>query len=240
MNAYFVGKLAAYKGTLNNENAPNGGIFTGDPTCYGIFDSYTNKYILALEEINRYNSQGYLIFHQDADTLCFLETRATDEGFESRYSYHPEGLQSLNNLLVSFNNGEIWKHDSDTYCNFYGIQYSAYIEGVFNDSVLEKKTWQALTQISNTVWECPNISTNVVSYGNVKQQSELIEQDFTTFEGEPSAGFLRDKNSVGGLLNGNYLKGSYIIIRFQKNNANQLIILNGVSVFVQDSPLTPK
>lgn len=237
-NAFFVAKSTAYKDTLNNGFAPNGGIYTGNPTGYGVFDSYTNKYILALEEINRYNSQGYLTFHQDPETICFLETRDKDEGFESKLSYHPEGLASLNNLLVTFKNGELWKHDSSVYCNFYDIQYPAYIEAIFNDGMLMKKTWEALTLMTNDIWECPIISTNVISYGTKKQESELIEQDFTIFEPYPSTSFLRDKNSVGGLLNGDFLKGSYIIVRFQKANANQLVILSAVSVLAKDSPLT--
>ncbi len=237
-NAFFVARLAAYKDDLNNGNAPHGGIYTGNPTCYGIFDSYTNKYIISLEEINRYNAQGYLTFHQDAETIAFLETRDEDEGFESKYSYHSEGMESLNNLLISFKEGELWKHDSDTYCQFYGINYTAYITGVFNDAILQKKTWEALTLISEVKWSCPVIYTNVNSYGNVKQESELIEEDFELFEQYPSAGLKKDKNSVGGLLNGNWLKGGYIVIRFQKNDASNLVILCGVSLVLRDSALT--
>lgn len=240
-NAFFVSELKAYKSTLNNGNPPNGGVYTGNATVYGVFDSNTNKYIIALEQIDRYNSQGYPIFHQDPTTLVFLETRDEDEGFESKYSYHPEGMDSLNNLLVTFSNGQIWRHDNNTlYCNFYGVQYATYIEGIFNDGALEKKTWEAVTQVSNTIWECPVISTNVNSYGSVKQQSLLIEQDFTLFEDMPSAGFLRDLNSIGGLLNGDYLKGSYVIIRFLKQDARSLVILNAVSVLIKDSALTAK
>jgi len=53
-NAFFVAKLKAYRQDLNNGIAPTGEVYTGNPCIYGAFDSYTNKYILALEEINRY------------------------------------------------------------------------------------------------------------------------------------------------------------------------------------------
>jgi len=52
-NAFFVDKLAAYRQELNN-GIPSNGVYTGNPCIYGVFDAYTNKYILALEEINRY------------------------------------------------------------------------------------------------------------------------------------------------------------------------------------------
>lgn len=51
-NAFFVSKTAAYRRDLNNGVAE--GIYTGDPCIYGVFDANTNKYIIALEEINRY------------------------------------------------------------------------------------------------------------------------------------------------------------------------------------------
>lgn len=237
-NAFFVPKLVYYKNTLNNGNPPAGGVYTGNPTCYGIFDSYTNKYIISLEEINRYDSQGDLIFHQDAHTISFLETRDESEGFESMYSYASEGMDSLNNLLVSFKNGTIWTHDSNIFCNFFGVQYSAYIDGVFNDSVLEKKTWQALTQISDTIWNCPLIYTNVMSYRNQRQETVLIERNFKLLEQYPSASILRDRNSKKGIYNGDFMKGSYIVIRFQKTNPNELVTLSGVSVLYKDSALT--
>ncbi len=237
-NAFFVAQLVAYKTDLNNRNAPPDLIYVGNPTCYGVFDSYTNKYIISLEEINRYNVQHSLIFHQDPTTISFLETRGESEGFESKYSYHSEGMECLNNLTVSFKNGELWKHDSTTYCSFYGIQYTAYITGVFNDNILQKKSWQALTLMSEVKWSCPVMYTNVNSYGTTKQESELIEEDFEFFEQYPSAGLLRDKNSVDGLLNGSYLKGSYLVVRFQKNDASNLVILVGAALVIRDSALT--
>lgn len=239
-NAFFVLNLAAYKSGLNNGNPPNGGVYTGDPTVYGVFDSYTNKYIIALEEINRYNSQGYLTFHQDPKTIAFLETRDDTEGFESPYSYFPENLTSIDNLLITFKDGQLWTHDSSVYCNFYGIQYDTYIDGVFNDGILEKKTWLSVSQVSNIIWNCPLIYTNVMSYGNQRQESSLVEQNFKLLEQYPSAAFRRDRNSKEGIINGDFMKGGYMVIRFQVTSANELVILRAASVLAKDSALTSK
>lgn len=239
-NNFFVSKLKYFNQTYNNGFGAGGQRYEGSPTVYATFNEYINRVIISLEEINRYNSQGSLIFHQEPYTVSFAETRDTTEGFESILSYHPEGLDCLNNLLVSFLNGEIWKHDSAVYCNFYGAQYNAYIQGVFNDNILEKKTWEALTQISNTKFACPVIYTNVNSYAGQRQETELIEEDFTTFEEYPSSAILRDKHSIGGLINGDTMKGGYMVIRFQKANASTFIELSGVSVLFRDSPLTSK
>lgn len=239
-NAFFVSQGVAYNDSLNNGYAASGQPYTGNPTVYSVYNEYTNKVVIAFEEINRYDSGGTLTFHQDPVTISFLETRDTSEGFESKYSFHPEGMDCMNNLLVAFKDGQIWTHDSDTYCNFFGTQYSAYIEGVFNDNILEKKSWEALTQISDTIWECPVIYTNVMSRGTQRQESALITRNFTKFEEYPSAAILRDRHSNGGIYNGDFLKGAYMVVRFQKSNATDLVTLSGVSVLIKDSPLTAK
>ena len=51
-NAFFVSKTAAYRRDLNN--GVGNGVYTGNPCIYGVFDANTNKYIIALEEITRY------------------------------------------------------------------------------------------------------------------------------------------------------------------------------------------
>lgn len=55
-NAFFVPILKAYRQNLNNGIAPEGQVYTGNPCIYGVFDAYTNKYIIAMEEINRYSA----------------------------------------------------------------------------------------------------------------------------------------------------------------------------------------
>jgi len=57
MNSFFVSKLKAYRTSLNNGFGPSGNTsdYYGNPCIYGSFDAFTNKYIIALEEINRYS-----------------------------------------------------------------------------------------------------------------------------------------------------------------------------------------
>ncbi len=352
-NSFFVNQLKAYAKTLNTGIPPQGGVYTGDPTVYGCFDFFTNKYIIAFENITRYNyvivapttapiatlaAGGLLtvgntysyeitfvnglgqespvslpsnsqvtdlsnrtinltaipissdptvtarriyrtlgtsgvynqiaqindnttttysnnaetdlggspdaatkvIFQQNPVTIIFNETRDQSEGFECKTPYYPEGMESLGTLLVSFKNGQLWTHNNPVYCNFYGTQYDAYIEGVFNDSPLNKKTWQTLEESASDVWECDEITTELMSYGSTPQQSNLIPQDFKLLEGKQNASFLRDSNSIGGVLNGDYLKGSWIKIRLTKKSASNFVFLNSISAKWVESAITPK
>jgi hypothetical protein len=68
------------------------------------------------------------------------------------------------------------------------------------------------------------------------QISDLVASDFTkatlvdgattvtinSVEGVYSASLLRDKNSVGGILNGNVLKGNYLLVEIVSTESTKL------------------
>jgi hypothetical protein len=58
-NSFFASKLAAYRQDLNNGSTADDSVYTGNPCIYGVFDAFTNKYIIAMEEINRYSDCNY-------------------------------------------------------------------------------------------------------------------------------------------------------------------------------------
>jgi len=170
-----------------------------------------------------------------AYTMAFDEA---NNAFEGERSYQPENWCCLGTLLVSFKNGQCWTHDSSVYNNFYGIQYESSITGVFNENPLDKKTFMGIMEVSNAIWDCPAITTNIPSTNTV-QQSNLISQDFALIEGQYNATFLRDINSPGGLINGDSLKGVYMIIQFraQASIANVYTYLGLLKMRFTDSPL---
>ena len=228
MNNYFVESLKLYNSNLNT-TIPS----TGTPTVYGAFDAYTNKYIIALEEIVRGGSTL-----QTASTIAFLESRKANEGFETFVSYHPENMGALNNLFVTFKNGYIYTHNSSTYNYFYGVQYGSYIDVVFNDQPIDKKTFLSITETANAIWYCPSIKSQVSSGTTATvQQTAIVAARFASLEGQYSSAIPRDQNSPGGLVNGNTMHGNYLIVRFQKDSANVFYYINTVSLNYNNSPL---
>ena len=173
-------------------------------------------------------------FYQAPYTISFDENA---NAFEAFYSYFPEFMGEVNVTLFTFKNGQIWQHGTSPYCNFYGTQYSASITNVFNTASLDKKTWISVMETGSAIWACPVIYTQMNSYGTTKQESELLESDFQTLETEYHASFLRDTNSQGGLLEGDSLKGGYIVIKFEKTNANSFVYLNSATTKYINSPL---
>jgi hypothetical protein len=108
---------------------------------------------------------------------------------------------------------------------------------VFNSSSLDKKTWISIMETANTIWQCSYIYTQMNSYGTQKQESILIDADFEVLESEYHASFLRDVNSIGGILEGSALKGNYIVVKFEKSNANSFVYLNSATAKYINSPL---
>lgn len=171
------------------------------------------------------------------------ETIAFDEGrnfFSAFYDFAPEQIVCAENVLYSFRNGKMYIHDAtgaNQYNKFYGVYHDPIITRVFNAGLIEKKSWMSVTEVSNTIWDCPEIYTNQFSYGTTPQQSNLITQDFVQLESTYSASFWGDTNSIGGLM-GDSLKGNLIVIKFRAPNATNLVTLSAINLYWIDSPFT--
>lgn len=170
-------------------------------------------------------------------TIGFDETRNC---FTSLYNFAPECIVCAENTLYSFRNGRMYIHDqtaAGTMNKFYGISYDSTITRVFNAGLIEKKSWMSLTEIANSIWDCPAISTNYYSYGTTVQQSNLISQDFADIESTYSAAFWGDQNSIDGIL-GDVLKGNLMVIKFRATIPNSLSTLSIINLYFIDSPYT--
>lgn len=161
--------------------------------------------------------------------------------FCSFYGYHPEWALGANDIVYTWKDGDLWKHNNTTdYCNFYGTQDDASVSVVMNNNLLTKKSWNSLNEIASDVWEVPEMYTNSYSYGTQPQQSNLVPAEFTILEGNPSTAIKRDVNSPGGKINGNFMKGNYLVLKLQKTSAQSLVTLSEISVRFTESPLTAK
>jgi hypothetical protein len=117
------------------------------------------------------------------------------------------------------------------------VQYDSSITPVFNAQGIMKRSFKSITEVATDVWDCPLIYTNVMSYGTQRQESNLIPADFETKESNFTAAFRHDVWSIGGLINGDDLKGNYMAVQLRKQNASMLTNLAFVAVHYIDSPL---
>lgn len=154
-------------------------------------------------------------------TLAFNEVKNC---YTSFYSFNPEAIVNFENKLASFKNGQLYIHDSSTQNNFYGTQYSSSITLVFNKDNILKKTFDYLTLDSTDYWTSATMGDVNTSLG---QSSNLVQSDYEIHEGLYHGALQRDNNSLGGVINGDYLKGTWLETKFS-NSATNLVYLSGL------------
>jgi hypothetical protein len=154
-------------------------------------------------------------------TLAFNEVK---NAYTSFYSFNPESIVNFENKLASFKNGQLYIHDSSTQNNFYGTQYSSSITLVFNKDNIIKKTFDYLTLDATDYWTSATMNDVNTSLG---QSSNLVQSDYEIHEGLYHGALLRDNNSLGGIINGDYLKGTWLETKFS-NSATNLVYLSGL------------
>jgi len=175
------------------------------------------------------------ISYSPAQTLSFSEE---ENSFESYLSYFPEMMCNLGTLLITFKNGNLYTHDNTVYNRFYDVDYESYWKPVFNENPLQKKTFLSITEAADVIWDCPEIISQVNSYGVVPQTTNLVEAEIKPLEGQYHSSIKRDSNSRGGKVNGAIMKGNWLTVKFRVQNASTLRTLNIVSLKYINSPLT--
>ena len=254
---YFVDPVRGYQCRLSNDGiTPISEIYKGQYTIRALLTPYNKPYIRS----NGINSKviGFYDFFEEQyhcilqegtlggstignHNFSFNEKRNAYSCFS--YDFIPEWIICAEDVTYSWKEGQLYIHNSSTTNNFYGIQYPSSIKCAFNQNLPEKKTWISLTEMANTIWHCPSIESSLISIAqlNLKQQSNLITQDFAQLEETYSASFLRDINSIGGIIEGDALKGNLLIINFELpvENSGQLSYLNEISVKYITSQLSP-
>lgn len=164
----------------------------------------------------------------------------------SFYTYIPDNAFSLFTNTYSLFNGDLYVHKSGSLSrnNFYGIDYQSIIQFVDNVQPIVPKSYLSLSIQCN---ELMVTGDNGITT-SLGQVSELAAQDFikdyltdgtsnynvTTIEGIYSASFWRDKNT--DLLNGDQLKGNYIIITLVSTN-NSALLLYTINIVARHSPI---
>ena len=207
-------KAQYYITELSNKYSSNkAGTLGGNAKVLGTYNYFEEEYVSVF--------QGYS--GQPNTTLAFNEYRNCYTGF---YDYAPEAITSVEGSTITFKNGGLYLHDNTSnYATFYGTQYPASITFVFNEQGLMKKDFNAISLDSfPTAWTSASTSDIVTSLG---QNSNLVASDYETYEGFFHAGLMRDSNSLGGVINGDYLKGAWMEIKLS-NTSNNLVYLSGL------------
>jgi hypothetical protein len=82
-------------------------------------------------------------------------------GWSSFWSYRPDWMVEMNNVLYTFKDGSMWRHhNNETRNNYYGVQYTSRIKTIFNANPTENKMFASVSLNSNYAWSA-DIETNI-------------------------------------------------------------------------------
>ena len=155
------------------------------------------------------------------------------EGWPSFYTYFPEYIKGMNGYLYTFQNGNMYRHNTNSIRNnYYGVQGTSSVTSVFNPQPsVTIKLFKTLSFESNASWNCTSLLTDL-SQGNVP------EINFEQKEGEWFA-YIRHNTGVtnfslrysNGLGNIASVSGptNALVCTFSNNIGN--IITNGATAY---------
>lgn len=119
------------------------------------------------------------IWDGQAKTLVY-KINAEPNFWQGSYSYTQEGYITIQNKLFSFKYGQLYEHnDTNTYCNFNGIQYKSRIMFVCNQQPERPKVYDNISVEANML---PTL-TYFMSLAPYTQVSNLQDFDYETKEG---------------------------------------------------------
>lgn len=239
---YFVDPVRGYQLRLSGDGiTPISELYKGQFYIQPLFIPYNSDYLrlngarAKILGYYDYAEEQYLTILQggilngntiENQTFSFNEKR---NAYCSFYDFHPEWILSANDDTYSFYRGQMYIHNNQTqWCNFYGTQYYPSITLPFNDKILLKKTFLALSYQANKLWTAPNDDDITTSQPNpqtgLPQISKLKDFNFEVQEGIYYAALLKDINSRQDKLaawhNGDELKGTWLQVTLQYSGNN--------------------
>jgi len=131
--------------------------YTGN--IVGAWDVHNKEYVLSLQHnFADTNPNGS---EKPWYTLSFNED---SQGFSSFFTYKPSQMVSLKNKFYTLNNGALWVHYNEqpgTRCQFYGVQYNASVQFIFNDNPSNVKIFKTANYEGSNGWQIDSFVSDI-------------------------------------------------------------------------------
>jgi len=141
-------------------------------------------------------NSGQYIISLDDYSIGFSEKQ---QGWVSRISYVPESSCSVNNIFYTFNQGNLWQHNSINVNrnNFYGTQYNSYLTTIFNQEPSTIKSFKTLNYEGTAGWTAPLMLTDQQA-GNVLDFTNKEGKWFNNINGISNINITNEINNLSG------------------------------------------
>ena len=187
------------------------------PKIYGVFDRRFDEYILCFEVATNNAVDPPVTI--PAETIAFNEKR---NRWVTYYSYDPENIGQAGMDIISFKNGGLYLHNSNSArATFYGVFGAPELWVVSNTDPSKVKVFLTCSQEASDVMEVYDATTPA------GQSTNLLTTDFQLLEGIYYADFLRDGNTpnvTDPVINGDPMRGTSLLAKFRSTTNTPLVI----------------
>lgn len=180
-------------------------------TIYGIATNSTHDFFVTIT-INL--SDGTFVFANDCGDFIGTigtPTSATagftvaydteDKVWNTKYSYLPERIASLDDTLYTFKSGTMYVHDSTANrATYYGTAYGSMVEMISNNNPSMVKAYESVSLEGTDAW--------AAAVSNTDQSTSMLAADFSEREREWFAYINRDTSANTGTSTITALSGS--------------------------------
>lgn len=135
---------------------------------YGAWDAYSQDYVISLYGLADVNNKftdyniNHAYYNKTYRTLVFDEGAG---GWVSHKSYSVNFAGSLDSTFYTFNEGDLYKQNSNATGvlnnNFYGAQYDSEVSLIFNEGPSQSKVFSSVNYEGDSGWSIINIETDV-------------------------------------------------------------------------------
>ena len=173
------------------------------------------------------------------------------QGFPSFYSYIPEQIQGMNQYLYTFNNGNLYRHNSDTEdrCTFYETFTPCKVQSILNKEPTVVKVFKTINLESDDRWSFAGATglesgqihgTSVNPYAPGENHFELKEGAYFSFiRGIDSVPVLdaelslRSAQGIGEIASVNIAVPAAVVITYAANVLDSIISTGDIFYFIQ-------
>ena len=228
------------------------------PFIFATVDTKHKEVLFTIPKLANYPPKGYLpdypstiypfdILDLQAKTIVYkLGVAERLPHWQGAYTFYTENFVTLQNKLFSFNKGITYQHNqTNSFCNFYGVQYMPKLMCVANQFPQVPKVYNNISIEANIL---PNLVYMYCIYP-IQQSSDLVDFDFSNrgqspqgLEGVLYATIYRNKltpTATGfnsnGLLTNEKMRNKNMLIMIQFVVGNTALNFQFISVGFQIS-----
>jgi hypothetical protein len=179
---------------------------------YTVYDQKFTEVVVAFEDVFDDVEQKYT-----GKTLSFNEDENTWASF---YSYKPDYMVSNDTDIITFKNGELWKHNESTvYNNFYGFQYGSEVHFPVNGQPSKEKVFQAISFEDANPWdviaECPNGMLTTLSSSDFEL---LRNMRYAYFKNDINTPNTWNQAGFNAIIDGQKMQDYVMLVKLISNN----------------------